>query len=217
MTIKMTVKEFQDSGLFCTAKRIPFIDGMIMAIDKEIKWETRRPMKYKSSGKRAKCLYGDAGTLLLITGSHVFLDQNRKVVTELHNENSDGTGLTTLYRADWPQKEWTQQPRIIRSNWRNAMFMPKWAPTKYLISRIVEPVILTDLTEEQAKAEGVEELPRGEGQSPVFSFYGSGKTFPTAVEAFEYGWDSIHGARGLYFRTGPEVWRIVFERLVVSD
>lgn len=216
MTIKKTVKEFRESGLIENARRLPFTDNMIVAIDKDLKFETRRPMKYKYDGGRGKCPYGkEAGTLLLVTGVHVFLNQERKIITELHSENSEGQGLSTLYRADCKNNEWSQQPRILKRNWRNAMYMPKWAPTRYLISRFVEPAILTDITEEQAIAEGVEVLDRGD-RPPAYTFYGSNHVYQSAVEAFEHGWNSIHGDRGLYFHTGPEVWRIGFERLVVE-
>ena len=94
------------------------------------------------------------------------------------------------------------------------MYMPKWSPTRYLISRIVEPAMLWDITEAQALAEGVEEVSSG---ATKFMFPGTKVLFDTAVGAFRHGWNSIHGCRGLYFNTNPEVWRIVVERLVIDD
>lgn len=219
MTVTMTADEFSKSGLFDDSRRLPFTDDMILAIDKDLKWETRRPIKYNSMGKRCKCPYGEVGTLLLVTGSHVFLDFDRRLKTELYSHNYNGEGLTTLYRCDYINeisKNWFGCPIIENRDWRPPMFMPKWAPNRYLISRAVEQTVLTDITDDQTIAEGVEVLNRGDGQQAQYTFHGSNKIYPSAVQAFEHGWNSIHGERGLYFHKGPEVWRIVFERLVIE-
>jgi hypothetical protein len=213
MTVTMTAQQLRDSGLLESSRRIPFTDVMIEATDKGLKTETRRPMKYRYDGSRGKCRYGDKpGTLLLVTGAHVFLNSEGRLETRGRYITE---GMIPIYRVDWVKKEWPDMPMVARCNWRRPMFMPKWAPTRYLISRIIEPSILSDITEEQAIAEGVEVIERGDGRESEYTWLRRGQIFKTAVEAFEYGWNLIHGSRGLYFNKKTEVWRIGFERLVV--
>ncbi len=182
------------------ARRIPFTDDMLRLVDTGMKTETRRPVRYLLNGKRAKCMYGRAGGLLLATGSHIFVDE--------HNRECDSRDpkAKVLYQVDWKGK-----PEV--EEWRPPMFLPKRACNRFLSAELIKETNLCDITEEQAIAEGISvktiEVDR---QSRLLYYWKSNQNeyFPTAVEAFRSLWDTIHTSRGLWFDQNPRVWRIKF-------
>jgi len=191
--------------LLKNARRIPFTDDMIRAADAGMKKETRRPARFTASGKLAKCMYGNPGDLLLVTGCHVLLNEDGELSSSREDRHR------ALYRVDW---EGT--PAIPEEAWRPAMFMPKWSPTRLLRNIGTDVVGLRDITEEQAIDEGIRRYQIGVGGAATWLYYwnhGSTMRFETAVDAFTNLWDSIHEERGLLFAKNPPVWRIRFEKV----
>lgn len=135
----------------------------------------------------------------------------------------DGRGVTVLYEAggwldkgghviyqgDEPMPEWA-------GRYRHARFMPRWA------SRILLEIIsiavqrLQDISEEDAKAEGVRQEFR-----TVIPFNGKpeGCTKPYSMPiSYRAGyanlWSKTNSGPGSWWEANPFVWRIVFKRLV---
>lgn len=186
------------------ARRIPFSDEMIISADYGVKTETRRPIRFKNDGTPPVCSYGQKGTLLLVTGFHIFIGPDGMRC------DSRDKGAVPLYRVDWDGC-----PKI--EGWRSPMFMPKWSPTRFLMNEGVERVKLCDITEEQAVAEGIRTKKIGVGGAAQSVFYwNEHASFKTAVDAFENLWDSIYGERGIFFKTNPDVWRIQFRKIDIG-
>ncbi len=184
------------------ARRIPFEDNMIRAIDSGIKTVTRRPVKINKNGEPAKCMYGAPGDLMLITGSHILVDKDGELIEENKEDRHHA-----IYRVDYDGT-----PEV--EGWRPPMFMPKWAPTR--IVRCVERSVenLCEIDGADAMAEGIKRYPENDG-SAVFHWdeeaLRKGEIFTGAVEAYVALWNEIHEERGLLFSTNPLVWRFEFE------
>ncbi len=104
--------------------------------------------------------------------------------------------------------------------WRPSIHMPRWASRLALRVTSVRVERLQEISEEDAKAEGVSQgdIPADE-DGPLRIGYvlgpddGKCVLHPTRRRAFEVGWDSINGARpGCDWQSNPWVWRIGFER-----
>ena len=191
---------------FEKARRIPFTDEMLRAIDEGRKTETRRPIRLMRDGQPAKCIYGDRGDLLLATGWHVFLDAEGNVCEDKARRDR------ILYRVDW-----TGDPQV--DEWRPPMFLPKDWANRYLANLGTEKEKLRSITEQQAIAEGIMETStviKG-FKHHVYRWEESGTNYGCAVAAFRSLWDSIHEERGLLFDTNPDVWRVKFKKLEVKN
>ena len=90
--------------------------------------------------------------------------------------------------------------------WRPSIFMPRWASRITLEVADVRVQRVQDITEEDAKAEGVD------GGGPVGHI-------PTCLEMgrhryqFCHLWDSINSKRGFGWDSNPWVWAITFKQL----
>ena len=116
------------------------------------------------------------------------------------------------YRADGARvaMERGDDPSI-RAGWRPSIHMPDWAARirRRVVSVTVERV--QDITEEDARREGVEMDDDGEW---IGGHHKSGGVIicESARDAFWALWNGIYSAKGLGWRTNPFVWRIEFER-----
>jgi hypothetical protein len=102
-----------------------------------------------------------------------------------HTISPDDPAVACYYRAGW------NGPAPGR--WRRSLYMPRWATRIFLAVTKVREEQLRDITEEDARREGVSP---GESGS--------------AVEAFAALWDSIYAERGGGWQADPRVWRVEF-------
>jgi hypothetical protein len=111
--------------------------------------------------------------------------------------------------------------------WRPSIHMPRWACRLVLEVVSVRVERLHEISEADAKAEGVkmhvdtEGCPPGKGRPmfPVLSPYGSKDRMTVDhIYRWEYAslWDDINKARGLGWATNPRVWVVEFKRLEVA-
>ena len=89
-----------------------------------------------------------------------------------------------------------------RSPWRSPIYMPRWASRITLEITGVRVERVQDITEEDARAEGVEEFARAHCAPGALAELG-------AVEVFHIGWHGIHGD-GAWERN-PWVWCVSFK------
>lgn len=184
-------------------KGILFRTKLVREIQADRKNQTRRPMKLPP--KRLEFFTVDEiepfkkqGYAILITnhdslegcivGEPEYKEGDicyvRETFAEIPSEN--GKESTYIYRSDHqgePPQRWTP-----------SLFMPKKAARIFLEITSVTPELLTEISEEDARAEGIE--PR-EGR--------------TAVQDFKLLWESIHGKRS--FRKDVAVWRYEFKQI----
>ena len=107
------------------------------------------------------------------------------------------------YRADLSEEQQKEERSVRRlvgridSPWRPSIHMPRWASRITLKITDVRVERLQYLTEEDAKAEGVDPI-----KAKV----------PTHRDAFRMLWDEINGERATW-ASSPWVWAISFRRL----
>ncbi|HFD3847239.1 ASCH domain-containing protein [Serratia marcescens] len=102
----------------------------------------------------------------------------------------------------------------VRQGWRPSIHMPRWASRITLEITAVRVERLNDISEEDAKAEGVK--PAGD-MLPDYpdTFLTPKGDFATAKVAFQRLWQSIYGVDS--WNANPWVWVIEFKRVEVRD
>ncbi|ENP0655967.1 hypothetical protein ACCH91_000860 [Serratia marcescens] len=96
--------------------------------------------------------------------------------------------------------------------WRPSIHMPRWASRITLEITAVRVERLNDISEEDARAEGISDggcLNCGDSEP-----CGCASPDPDATDAFAYLWQSIYGLESWY--TNPWVWVIEFRRVEVK-
>ena len=108
------------------------------------------------------------------------------------------------YRADGTRATWNHDPiQRIKDDWRPSIFLPRWASRITLEVTAVRVERLQDISENDAKAEGVEN---------ANSFVGIGADDDAANRyAYRELWESINGAGS--WAENPWVWVIEFRRV----
>ena len=120
------------------------------------------------------------------------------------------------YAADGgPKPEYTDADDVMRQGWRPSIHMPRWASRITLEITSVRVERLQDISEADAKAEGIFPHIRGgwhwlkhDSSNPCdWNQFG----YKTAALAFQALWESINGPDS--WAANPWVWAIEFRRL----
>lgn len=119
------------------------------------------------------------------------------------------TNTLCLYKADGDDID-----PAYNLKWRPSIYMPRWASRITLEITGIRVERVQEITNEGAKAEGVELVPAFTAGNMSFSdVYGSHHYYhDTAREAFQELWDSINAKRGYSWDANPWVWVIEFKR-----
>jgi hypothetical protein len=101
---------------------------------------------------------------------------------------------------------------------RPSIFMPRWASRITLEITDIRVQRVQDITEEDAKAEGIEQLSGPDGGIRYRNYWEKeaffGSSFTWAVPSFAALWNSINGKKiGCDFQSNPYVWAISFRVL----
>ena len=184
-------------------KPILFSGEMVRAILDGRKTQTRRVVKQKHipfvenilngflDGKwnQRPLPYGKPGDLLW--------------VRETWAHNPEWT--KPAYRADWKTPD--AAIKTMDTKWRPSIFMPRWASRLTLRVLDVRVERVQEISEADAKAEGVNlatwELHHRRDDSISLSI--------AAIEEFKHLWDSINAKRGYSWDSNPWVWVVEFE------
>ncbi|KEY42667.1 hypothetical protein [Pantoea agglomerans] len=194
---------------------ILFNADMVRAVLDGRKMQTRRVMKVQSHagvrnspfvksgiedghGKELVCPFGEVG--------------DRLWVRETFRVHSRATDVATLVYKASEQQSWTQQthrvpiekcnkPAVV-DTWTPSIHMPRWASRITLEITGVRVELLRDLSEEDAKSEGV--IPPAGGVLPGWEHRIN----------FRDLWMSIYGADN--WEANPWVWVVEFKRLEVE-
>lgn len=155
--------------------------------------------------------YGDAGDRLWVRETWATLDSSlrrRNVAALVYRADTDGSRV----RADAP--------------WKPSIHMSRWASRLVLEVKSVSVERLHEITEDDARAEGLSCLSKDGGKTykygipdrdglpgadDVGQHWHEWKRDP--LEAFRQLWDSINAARGYSWASNPWVWRIEFRRV----
>lgn len=109
------------------------------------------------------------------------------------------------------------------THWRPSMHMPKWASRIWLEVTNIRVERVRDITNEDAKSEGVQSVTRfghcgwevyRDVSKAELSRIRCGSAFDKPRGSFASLWDSIYKKRGFDWEVNPWVWVIEFKRLV---
>ncbi len=185
-------------------------------IQKVRRWEeTKGWWKMSADGGHVgsiRCPFGEShqGHQLWVKETHAFIDLETGYET-----------LRSLKKYDNPQKQLSVVYRVGMSDfeeslitkWRPSIFMPRWASRTNLELLDVRIERLTSITEEDAKAEGVEPF------FDRFPSFGRDQTLTTGERAadcpyrasFAVLWDEL--SEGPLWKDNPWTWVLSFRRL----
>ena len=106
---------------------------------------------------------------------------------------------------------------VVKKGWQSSLFMPREAARIWLEVTSVRVERLQEMTEEDAKAEGITSF-WAEPHRDVAPFIGVAKELgvdlcSTRRDAFQQLWNSINAKRGYGWDVNPWVWVIEFKRV----
>jgi hypothetical protein len=126
--------------------------------------------------------------------------------------SEDGEGYAYVYRASQNGRDWEDNTEGWK--WRPSIFMPKEAARLILKVTNVRAERLQDISEEDARAEGVGDP--YEYQHPMYYDYKMFDGVSCGICAFAGLWESINAKRGYGWETNPFVFVYEFERVEVE-
>src|SRR5690625_562809 len=163
--------------------------------------ETWKPIAWSESGDNWDLRYRADGNSNTV--KHLFDDEEKEL--DFWIKITDELKATECEEVD----EMFREPeRYLK--WRPSIFMPKNAARIWLLVKDVRVERLQDITEEDAKAEGIE-YRNGYWMGGLHKVKGTHKCRPFARDAFIDLWDSINADRGYGWAANPYVWRVEFE------
>lgn len=130
---------------------------------------------------------------------------------------SDGTlNQKYIYKADGnPRPDVIDSSGYIsKGRWRLSIFMPKAASRITLEITDVRVERLWDITEEDAKAEGMQKHQSGKyWRGAPHAVKGTDRCMISAIEAYKDIWNSINKKRGYSWESNPFVWCYSFKKV----
>lgn len=207
---------------------ILFSAPMVRAILDGRKTQTRRYLTSDTNFTCAeltklKCRYGVPGDRLWVRETWCAVLPRKDGGLEYNGARlvtpPDGESVELWYRADGELGPisclFDDGPR-----WRPSLHMPRWASRLTLEVTSVRVERLQDISEEDAKAEGVTPLASiGESQ-PILDTPRRGRTHGTHPHVLAFGvlWDTLNGKRpGCAWQDNPWVWAVSFRRIGDGD
>ena len=156
----------------------------------------------ESTNKYFDCPYGFAGDRLWVR-------ETFKIIPWA-NPNKDRIAIIQR-NGDSSTIEVPESYKSAMGKLKPSIFMPRWASRILLEVTSRRPERLQDITEEDAKAEGMEfHDGMGVGNSGYRHDRNHGVVYDTAKQAFYTGWEKINGKRGSW-KTNPMVWVVSFK------
>ncbi|WP_269935839.1 hypothetical protein [Serratia liquefaciens] len=188
----------------------------------------------KSRSKAFLCPFGQVGDRLWVRETFATLGNEDGCAIDW-NENlvkGGGQEAARIYRAsceqksgnyglwsipdiaDWKPHTWNVQ---YEGSWVPSIHMPRWASRILLEITAVRVERLNDISEEDAKAEGVRAIGNNFGNGPAYCDYllpnwdDAAEWYNHASDSFKSLWKSIYGAEN--WRANPWAWVIEFKRV----
>jgi hypothetical protein len=153
-----------------------------------------------------QCPYGGPGDLLWVkeTFARIHAGLLQHLDPEPDNGEPYNNGWSTVFRADGLPPNWEHygQP------WRPSIFMPRKMSRTDLEIVKVRVERLQEISEEDAKAEGVQ-IPFVNFPQPPDSKFKVGDPLGSYKDHFRVLWDNINGARDRFLQPkGPHRWEL---------
>lgn len=161
-------------------------------------------------GLLPSCPYGQPGDRLWVKetwGLHRYGDFTCWQRDSIRGRTEDDLRCSweVAYRAD---------AETVYDHWRPSIHMPRWASRILLEVTEVRVQRLTDINEEDARAEGIHRISHGREGDCYHHERAEAhpKNWLYADDAFRALWDSINAKRGHAWETNPWVWAVSFRR-----
>lgn len=180
-----------------TDRPMIFSAPMVRALLKGRKTQTRRALKppYGIMEYRADGSWGPIVTNIA-SSDRIWVRETWADTLSYPNE--------AVYRADG------ERPHSILT-WRSPMCMPRWASRLTLIVTEVRVQRLQEISEEDARAEGVSPLPSGRYHC---GYDEEGEiTCKSPVTAYGWLWNSLNAKRGYLWESNPWVCALTFRAI----
>lgn len=173
-----------------------FSAPMIRALLAGRKTMTRRAVEPQPGGPGGSCRHRQPGDLIWVKEAWGVVD-------------GDTYDDIIVFRADGP---------AAPDRWRSPIYMPRWASRLTLELTDVRMERVADISEEDARAEGIHELPLQAGKPGAWwtadASAGPDLHGRTPVAAFAELWDSIHDTKTVYsWADSPWVWVLSFRTI----
>jgi len=165
--------------------------------------------KSEMEGASIRCPYGAPGDVLWVKETWQYADWNEdgEPCIRYAADGAKSWRVVPEYYSDCAQHEWERlsQPENYNIDkcaadrrWRSSMFMPGWASRLTLGIDAVRVERLRDISEADAKAEGVPAQPIDSVPSEKYR------------NDFAHFWDHINAKRGHPWASNPWVWVVEF-------
>ena len=152
------------------------------------------------------CPYGRVGDRLWVRETVFFETFHQQSDEELERDGFNPNIGVWVYRAD------NHDYPTITANWTSPMFMPREASRITLEITDIRVERLQDISEEDAKAEGISRDFAYEcnGWVPSYTDPDSGG-YADYIAAYRTLWDYLNAKRGYPWESNPWVWVVTFE------
>jgi hypothetical protein len=172
---------------------ILFSAPMVRALLNGTKTQTRRRMRdSENAWREQKCPY-DFGMRLWVRETTIIAPKRWTTENLSTHWDADGDGRIVQYLASQPNREAADDYNLKATP---SIFMPRWASRITLEITDVRVERLQDISEGDAKAEGVDPIR---------------EKVPTHRDAYRYLWDDINGTGA--WQANPWVWALTFRRV----
>ncbi|MDS0779568.1 morphogenetic protein [Serratia marcescens] len=189
-----------------------FNGEMVRAIIDGRKTQTRRIAKADNSNHLLGCPFGQVGDRLWVRETFAAFDADWKHPGKPHDLR-DGPWPNVVYPAS--------VAKIPDGTCRPSIHMPRWASRILLEITAVRVERLNDISEEDAKAEGVRAIGNNFGNGPAYCDYllpnldDAAEWYNRARDSFKSLWKSIYGAES--WSANPWVWVIEFKQVSARE
>jgi hypothetical protein len=173
--------------------------------DNRIRWPGRKNIVINIRDDRVPqlCPYGQPGGRLWVRETHAIVPRTAYAMSDGADQvlRPDDSHDAAVFKAGWELSP--------PGRWRPSIHMPRWASRITLEVTDVRVERLQDISEEDAKAEGVWKY----GDEDCWEIYTKTTSFGTSCprRSFESLWQSINGPDS--WNANPWVWVIEFRRL----
>lgn len=164
---------------------------------------------------KVQCPYGQPGDILWVRETFI---SGFKCDGGVFDTDEDGEYISFIkYRADGESFDWYDGNSDFpceKIPWKPSIHMPKTACRLFLKVKSVRVERLQDVSEDDAKSEGVE-YKYDEEIGYTYKHYLKPKFGPSPIQSFETLWRSINGEKS--WKDNPWVWVIEFERVNLTE
>lgn len=195
---------------------ILFSGPMIRAIIAGRKWQTRRVIKLQPDVPDQFVKTGSGGCVLL-NPAHANPSEGAREISCPYGRPGDWLWVRETWAPYGQGAVYAADENAMASRWRPSIHMPRKLSRLSLRISAIGIERIQDITEAEAKAEGVDPKRWCDLKTASLSILGGLGAYLPAEPRYRYGfyevWESINAKRGYGWEINPWVWVITFDRI----